>query len=163
MTTSEKLQQELQNVLSGDPWYGSSVYSIIENVSFEAAFEKPPGAAHNIAEIVLHMLAWTEEVMDRMNGLTAQLPSSGDWPETGPPDEQKWHNYVNDLKLVNVNLLGLIAGVEDTQWNEPYKDERNSEPGAGVNYEALINGLIQHHIYHSGQIALLTRITQIGK
>ncbi|CAN5352656.1 hypothetical protein BH09BAC6_BH09BAC6_15790 [soil metagenome] len=158
MTTSEKLQQELKNVLSGNPWYGPSVYDIIEQVSFEAAFERPPGAAHNIAEIVLHMLAWTEEVMDRMNGLSAQLPSSGDWPETGTPDEQKWQNYVNDLKLVNVNLLGLIAGFEEDQWTEPYKDERNSDPGAAVSYEALINGLIQHHIYHAGQIALLTRI-----
>lgn len=39
MTTSEKLQNELQNILSGDPWYGSSVYSIIEQVNFEAAYE----------------------------------------------------------------------------------------------------------------------------
>ena len=62
MTTSEKLQNELKKVLSGDPWYGNPVYQIIEQVTFEAAFEKPAGTAHNIAEIVLHMLAWTEEV-----------------------------------------------------------------------------------------------------
>ena len=92
MTTSEKLQHELENVLSGDPWYGDSVYSIIENVSFEAAFEKPMGAAHNIAEIVLHMLSWTEEVLDRLNGKEASLPLSGNWPDTGAPEEQKWHN-----------------------------------------------------------------------
>jgi len=71
MTTSEKLNHELQNVLSGDPWYGNNVYSIIEQVSFEAAFEKAPGAAHTIAEIVLHMLSWTEEVLDRLNGKEA--------------------------------------------------------------------------------------------
>ena len=108
MTTSEELQHELENILSGDPWYGNSVYSIIEQVSFEAAFEKPPGATHAIAEIVLHMLSWTEEVLDRLNGKEASQPLSGDWPETGLPEEQKWHNYVNDLKLVNVNLLGVI-------------------------------------------------------
>ncbi len=57
MTKSEKLEQELQKVLSGNPWYGNSVYNIIEQVSFEAAFEKEQGASHTIAEIVLHMLA----------------------------------------------------------------------------------------------------------
>lgn len=158
MTTSEKLQNELKKVLSGDPWYGNPVYQIIEQVTFEAAFEKPAGTAHNIAEIVLHMLAWTEEVMDRMNGMSAGLPSSGDWPPTGNPEEQKWQNYVNDLKLVNVNLLSIIRDFPDEQWNEPINDERNCESGSGVTYEELVNGLIQHHIYHSGQIAILNRV-----
>lgn len=161
MTTTEKLTQELANVLSGAPWYGDPVYTIIEKVTFETAYEKPEHAAHNIAEIVLHMLAWTEEVIDRMNGLPSGVPTSGDWPPTGNPDQQKWQNYVNDLKLVNVNLLGVMRDFPEEQWSEPINDERNRELGAGVTYEALMNGLIQHHVYHSGQIALLTRITQI--
>ena len=156
MTISEELTQSLERVLSGHPWYGKPVYTIIEEVSFEAAYEKPPGAVHNIAEIVLHMLAWTEEVIDRMNGLNAQIPSSGDWPDTGAPDEQKWQNYVDDLKLVNVNLIGIIQNFPEEQWGEPIDDQRGDRPV--VTYEALINGLIQHHIYHAGQIAILNRI-----
>jgi uncharacterized damage-inducible protein DinB len=156
MTTSEKLQQELEKVLSGRPWYGTGIYDTIAKVSFEAAYEKPPGSIHNIAEIVLHMVAWTEEVMDRMNGMTAGVPTSGDWPETGKPDEQKWQNYVDDLKLVNVNLIGIIQNFPDEQRDEPIDDQRGDRPV--VTYEALINGLIQHHIYHAGQIALLNRI-----
>ena len=156
MTTSEKINLEFEKVLSGRPWYGLPVYDIISKVTFEAAYEKPPGSVHNIAEIVLHMIAWTEEVMDRMNGLTAGVPSSGDWPETGAPDEQKWQNYVNDLKLVNVNLQGLIQNFPEEQWNEPIDDKRGDRPV--VTYEQLVNGLIQHHIYHSGQVAILNRI-----
>ena len=163
MTTSEKLIHELTKVLSERPWYGSSVYAIIEPITFEAAYEKPPGSVHNIAEIIMHMVAWTEEVMDRMNGMTASVPTSGDWPETGAPDEQKWQNYVDDLKLVNVNLLGVIQNFPPEQWDDPINDERNRELGTGVSYEALIEGLLQHHVYHSGQIALLLRITQIGE
>ena len=156
MTTSEKLQQELEKVLSGRPWYGTGIYDAIAKVSFEAAYEKPPGSVHNIAEIVLHMVAWTEEVMDRMNGMTAGVPTSGDWPETGKPDEQKWQNYVDDLKLVNVNLIGIIQNFPEEQWGDLIDDQRGDRPV--VTYEALINGLIQHHIYHAGQIALLNRI-----
>ena len=158
MTTSEKLQQELQNVLSGDPWYGNNVYSIVEKVDFEAAFEKPPGAAHTIAGIVLHMLSWTEEVLDRLNGKAPSLPLSGDWPETGAPDEQKWQNYVNDLKLVNVNLWGAIGNFPQERWDEPVSAEREPSLGTGVTYEGLIDGLMQHHVYHAGQIAILNRI-----
>jgi uncharacterized damage-inducible protein DinB len=158
MTISEQLKQDLEKVLNGNPWYGSPVYGIIEQISFEAAFEKPPGSVHNIAGIVLHMISWTEEVIDRLNGLPAQIPSSGDWPDPGTPDEQKWQNYVSDFKLVNVNLLGIIQNLPGGQWDEPFKDERNRELGTGVSFEELVKGLIQHHIYHSAQIALLNRI-----
>lgn len=65
MTTSTKLQQELENVLSGQPWYGKPIYSILDKITFESAYERQ-GHAHTIAEIVLHMFSWTEEVIDRM-------------------------------------------------------------------------------------------------
>ena len=158
MTISEKLYKELESILSGDPWYGSPVFDILERVSFETAYEKPGNSVHTIAGIVLHMLSWTEEVMDRLNGLSAQIPSSGDWPDPGTPNEEKWQQYVNDLKLVNVNLLGIIRNFPEEQWELPFLDERNPEPGAGVSNEDLVRGLIQHHIYHTAQIALLTRI-----
>lgn len=158
MTTSEKLNYELEAVLYGVPWYGDNVYDILGKVSFETAFEKTPGAAHNIAEIVLHMLSWTEEVLDRMNGLTSPLPTSGDWPDVGAPDEQKWHNYVDDLKLVNVNLLAAIRDFPEDRWEEPTSDQRDLDEGSGWSYEENVNGLIQHHVYHAGQIAILNRI-----
>lgn len=158
MSVSETLSNELKQVLSGDAWYGPPVYDILERVTFETVYEKPNGAVHNIAGIVLHMLAWTEEVMDRLNGMAAGIPSSGDWPDPGEPDEQKWQLFVNDFKLVNVNLVHIIQNFPEDQWNEPMLDERNREEGTGVSFESLIRGLIQHHIYHSGQISLLIRI-----
>jgi uncharacterized damage-inducible protein DinB len=158
MNLSEQLKQDLEKVLYGDPWYGNNIYSIIDGVSFEAAFEKPPGSVHNIAGIVLHMISWTEEVMDRLNGQAAQRPSSGDWPNPGTPTEEKWQNYVSDLKLVNVNLLDIIAHFPQDDWQRPMKDDRNRELGTGVSFEELVRGLIQHHIYHSAQVSLLNRI-----
>ncbi len=156
MTISEQLSQDLEKVLYGNPWYGLPVYDIIGQVSFEAAFEKPPGSVHNIAGIVLHMISWTEEVMDRMNGQTAQVPSSGDWPDPGTPEEQKWQNYDSDLKLVNVNLLGIIQNFPEEQWADMVNGTIENDPG--TTYEDLVKGLIQHHIYHAGQVSLLNRL-----
>ncbi|MET3502290.1 putative damage-inducible protein DinB [Mucilaginibacter sp. SG538B] len=152
MTTSQKLFNQLQSVLSGEPWYGPSVYSIVDAISFEAAYEKPAGSIHNIAGIILHMVGWTEEVMDRMNGMNAQLPVRGDWPEPGLPDEQKWKWIVEDLKLVNVNLAGFIQNFPEENWNKAVGGKE------AETYEYQVSGLIQHHIYHSAQIALLNRM-----
>ncbi|PTQ93137.1 putative damage-inducible protein DinB [Mucilaginibacter yixingensis] len=155
MTTGEKLEQELDKILSGQPWYGRSVYDILADVSFEAAFEKPIANAHSIAEILLHMLAWTEEVMDRLNGMSANTPVSGDWPETGAPDEEKWKRWVSDYKLVNVNLAVIIRDFPDEKWCFPIIDERGTAPVA--THEEMVHGSIQHQIYHGGQIALLSK------
>ena len=161
MSRSANLKNKLEKVLTGNPWYGRSVYEIIGEVTFETAYEKPGGSVHNIAGIVLHMLSWTEEVMDRLNGMDAQQPSSGDWPDPGTPDEQKWQTYVDDLKLVNVNLLGIIENYPEEQWDDLVNGTIENDPG--TTYEELVEGLIQHHVYHAGQIALLTRISQIGE
>ena len=155
MSITEQLEQELNKVLSGQPWYGSPIYDILGQVTFETAYEKPAKGVHSIAQIILHMLSWTEEVMDRMNGMTASTPSSGDWPDPGAPDEQKWQLWVEDLKLVNVNLIKIIRDFLDEQWDDKIDDKRGYEP---TTYEELIHGFFQHQIYHAGQIALLVKM-----
>ncbi|MCD8742569.1 DinB family protein [Mucilaginibacter roseus] len=159
MTTAEKISQELEKVLTGDAWYGPPVYETIDKISFDIAYERPANGAHTIAEIVLHMLGWTLEVAERMSGSKAGLPSAGDWPDPGAPDEERWKTIIDDLKLANVRLIGLIQNVPEQKWGELTNDDRN-EPGlgSGVNYEQLINGLIQHHVYHAGQIGILNRM-----
>jgi uncharacterized damage-inducible protein DinB len=155
MTTTEKLIHELAKVHSGHPWYGSPVYNILDKVTFESAYERV-GHAHTIAEIILHMLSWTEEVMDRLNEKPASMPVSGNWPEVGDPDEQKWAMWIEDLKLVNVNLVRVIRDFPEENWGNPIIDERGDQPV--TTNEELVYGFIQHQIYHIGQIALLNRI-----
>jgi uncharacterized damage-inducible protein DinB len=155
-TTAQKLELELKKVFSGQPWYGSPIYTILNGVTFESAYEKPAGHVHNIAEIILHMLSWTEEVIDRLNEKPASMPLSGNWPQTGAPDEQKWKTWIDDLKLVNANLVKTIRDFPAEKWNEPIVDERPGKPV--TTYEEQVYGFIQHQIYHSGQIAILNRI-----
>jgi len=155
MTTTDKLIKEFEEILSGQPWYGPAVYEILDRITFDSAYEKPSPAAHNIAEIILHMLSWTEEVIDRLNGMSAGNPSSGDWPDPGAPDEQKWKIWIEDLKLVNTNLIKIISDFAEERWDEPVDDQRGPEPAT---YAETVEGLIQHHIYHGAQIAILVKM-----
>jgi uncharacterized damage-inducible protein DinB len=158
MSIAEKLETSLQSILAHEPWYGPATYDIIDGISFEAAYEKPPGSVHNIAGILMHMLGWTQEATERMHGKEAGDPAGGDWPDPGQPDQQRWQHLINDFKLANVTLAGVIQSFPAEKWGAPTNDKRYSATGEGVTYQELIEGLIQHHIYHSGQIALLNRI-----
>lgn len=158
MTINEKLAKELSDVLSGRPWYGNSVYTIISGISFEGAFERPVPGRHTVAEILLHMITWTEEVISRMQGNIAGLPASGNWPDTGSPEGEKLQRWVNDLKLLNTGLTGIIQNFPAEKWNEFANDQREGAAEKGVTYELLIRGFIQHQVYHAGQISLLNKI-----
>jgi uncharacterized damage-inducible protein DinB len=102
------------------------------------------------------MISWTEEVIDRINEKPASVPLGGDWPEPDTSDELKWYLYIDDLKLVNTNLLKAIYDFPEEKWHEKIIDERNQEPV--VTYAEMVRGLIQHHVYHQGQIGLLLKI-----
>jgi uncharacterized damage-inducible protein DinB len=158
MSIAEKLETSLQSILAHEPWYGPATYDIIDGIIFEAAYEKPPGSVHSIAGILMHMLGWTQEATERMNGKVAGDPAGGDWPDPGQPDQQRWQHLINDFKLANVTLAGYIQNFPAEKWGTPTNDKRYSATGEGVTYQELIEGLIQHHIYHSGQISLLNRI-----
>lgn len=127
-------------------------------MSFEAAYEKPTGASHNIADIIMHMLAWTEEVSTRMQGKPAGAPIRGNWPGAGKPDEQKWQQLLSFFKLANTELTQLIANFPVESWTDATNDGRGEYSEYGLTYEAMITGLMQHHVYHAGQISLLNKM-----
>ncbi|OOQ60608.1 DinB family protein [Mucilaginibacter pedocola] len=154
----DTLNASLQSILSGDPWYGPNTYSIIDSITFEDAYEMPPGAVHSIAGILLHMLGWAQEVTQRMQGQPAGEPAAGDWPNPGNPDEDKWQQLKDNFKLANVTLQSVINSLPADKWDAPTNDTRDPAMGTGVTYRQLIEGLIQHHIYHSGQLALMNRL-----
>ena len=39
----------------------------------------------------------------------------------------------------------------------PINDAREVEPGAGTTYYELLHGIVQHDVYHAGQIAVLKK------
>ncbi len=88
-----------------------------------------------------------------LEGKPASQPSRGDWPDA---EFYSWLELIGLFLLANEHLIHKIAQIDDQPLSEPFRDERDPEMGTGVNNEELIKGLIKHHIYHSGQIALLT-------
>ncbi len=155
MATSSAIAEKLVTLYSGQPWYGNNIYSILGMVTFETAYERPAPQVHTIAEIILHMLGYTEEVTERMKGKPAGEPARGDWPDAGAPDEQKWQQMVNYLKLANINLEKAIQDFPEERWPEPINDQRGTEPI--TSYKGLIEGFLQHQVYHAGQISLLIK------
>lgn len=150
---ANQLISELNNILSGRPWHGNPVMKLIENVNAENAHEKPYGP-HSSADILLHMIAWTEETTERLKGKFASNPSRGDWPD---PSEYSWPELVSMFNSANEHLKDAIVKMDVNELDAIVNDDREQDLAERIPYKELIRGIIHHHIYHSAQIALLNK------
>jgi uncharacterized damage-inducible protein DinB len=153
MQQTEMIADQLERAYRGDAWYGPSVVAALEGVDAAMAAARPHSAAHSIHEIVLHMTAWTREVTRRLRVGVAQDPEMGDWPAT-----RGWDAALAALDGANAELLAAIQALDPAQLDDGVGDARDRALGSGVSRYVMLLGLVQHHAYHAGQIAMLKKI-----
>jgi uncharacterized damage-inducible protein DinB len=143
----------LQNTLSGTPWYGRSMYEILDEIDAALAYKKPANNAHTLADLLYHMLTWAEFTLKRVEKdkiMDMQAFEELDW-RTLDPATHTWQKGVAALKDTHSRLQQLLDTKDDTFLEEKV-DYRE------YNFRYLLNGLHQHNIYHLGQIAYAKKL-----
>lgn len=157
-TESSNIAELIERVMTGDPWHGPSVTKVLEGVTPDAAAWRPPGNAHCIWELVLHMTGWAREVTARLGGRAAQEPEAGDWPEIGEAANERWFRAQSALFAAHRELADAIRHLDDAALARPVLDFRNDALGTGLSHYVTLHGVLQHTIYHAGQMAMLRRL-----
>jgi uncharacterized damage-inducible protein DinB len=157
MNKVAELIEEFGRVYSGDPWHGPAMREVLTGISAADAAVPPLPAAHSIWEIVLHMTAWTAEVTRRLEGAAPAPPHEGDWPSVPVASEATWDAALQGLERAHEDLLRTLEDFPEERLSEIVGNTRDLPLGTGVSYETMLRGLVQHHVYHTGQIALLKR------
>jgi len=152
-----RILDQLDREHAGDPWHGSPLRDVLAGIDWQQASARPLAGAHSIWEIVLHMTAWKHEVRRRVGGAPAGLPAEGDWPRPAAPGPEAWREALAALEAAHEALVTAIGGLKEKTLFEPTNDPRVRETGQGVSYYVLLHGIVQHDVYHSGQIALLKK------
>ena len=151
-TPKEQLLADFENVFSGEPWYGESVLTILEGISSEQAM-KPVGG-RRIYTLLLHMLAWRTYLLRQLQGETdydIETNSVVDWPTYQNEGAAFWPRAVTSLKESQQHILTLLRSFSEEQLME-------TVPRRIFSFAFLVNGVIQHDVYHLGQIALLKKL-----
>ena len=157
MNEIARIVDQLEREHAGDPWHGSPLSAILEGVTPEQAAAKPLAHAHSIWELVLHMTGWKNEVRRRLSGAPAGEPDAGDWPVVGAPTAERWTEARENLELAHRLLVGAVKEFPEPNLYTPTNDDRDRELGIGVTYYELLHGIVQHDVYHAGQIAILKK------
>jgi uncharacterized damage-inducible protein DinB len=157
MSEIHRILDQLEREHEGDPWHGSPLRDILQGIDAETAARKPLPGAHSIWELVLHMTGWKNEVRKRLGGAPAGEPAEGDWPDVGEPTDRRWRAALEALEAAHRDLIAAVRLLPEPKLFEPTNDPRDRPLGAGVTHYVLLHGIVQHDVYHSGQIALLKK------
>jgi uncharacterized damage-inducible protein DinB len=157
MSETDNILDQLQREFDGDPWHGSSLKRILEGITAYEAAQRPLPGGHTMWEIILHMTGWKREVTRRLQGHPAGEPQAGDWPDPGDHSDSRWQGAKADLLRAHTELIAALKEIEPSRLHQPVKDARNPPLGTGMTIYQTIYGVIQHDVYHSGQIAMLKK------
>ncbi len=149
----QSIIRNLKNVLSEEPWYGTSVYNTLEEAGKTNVYKHPEEKYHSQIEILYHMITWAEFTLSSLEkAKKAEIDSIEmlDWRKIDST-KHTWQNGVHELMSANDSIISFLQTKEDDFLSEDVEFRK-------YNMRFLLNGLIQHHIYHAGQIAYLKNI-----
>ena len=155
MSDVQFLREQLRKGYSDDPWHGPSTVDALQGITAAEAAAHPIPGAHSVWEIVLHMTAWQNEVRRRLAGKEPTLPEEGDWPVPAGTGE----SWQQDRERLGASLDELLHGLSEADLERTGGSLSDRDPalGTGVTHRAMVNGLVQHNAYHTGQISLLRK------
>jgi hypothetical protein len=159
----EELVDDLRRALDGDPWHGSSLAALLRGCTATEATHTSIEGVHSIWAIVLHLTAWTDEVRLRLGGKSPSTPPQGDWPAVPTrATDAAWRGARSRLTSAHRALEAAVLELPPRRLDHLVGGLRDPALGTGTTYAGMVRGLIQHHAYHGGQIALLRRAYRVA-
>jgi len=149
----QSIIRRIENVNSGEPWFGRAVFVILEEVDAKKVSIKPNGTEHSMLELLYHMITWADFTLKRLeknNKMDLSTFEKKDWRELNPK-LHSWKKALAEFKAIHKKIIALLDKKDDDFLLE-IVDYRK------YNYRFLLNGMIEHSIYHLGQVAYLNKM-----
>jgi len=153
-TECNRIAYTLASAIDGNAWYGDPLRKILDNITAAQAQARPIANAHSIWELVVHVEAWVKFCLGAVQGTPipawSTMPKEQDWPTVSQTSEQAWQDAVSAFFSTHLKLVEALKTLSDDRLE-------TTVPGRPYNFYHLFQGMIQHAIYHGGQIALLKK------
>lgn len=153
MSEPARLADQIRRAFDGEAWHGDSLLKLLSGVDAKTAAKHPIKGAHSIWELVLHIAAWDGAALRRSQGKTAKLTSLQNFPPVKDTSTAAWQQALSDLKSTHSALIDAVATFPESRLFDQV-------PGKKAKHQTmfyLFSGIVQHELYHAGQIALLKK------
>lgn len=145
MRAIERILDQLNRGFGGEAWSGPALRELLEDVSEEEAAAHAIAGAHSILELVAHVTATMEMVSTRLAGTPRELSAEEDWPDV---TRTAWAAALDRLDRAESGVCDAVARLATD-------DLDRTVAGKSYTVYVMVHGVVQHNLYHAGQIALL--------
>lgn len=150
MSEATRIHDQLRKSYAGPAWHGPALREVLEGIGEQAA-ARHTGDAHSVRELVRHIAAWEEIAARTLAGHEylsgPALPLETNWP----PEAGSFTDEILNLERAQRDLEAAVHSFPDARLD-------TSVPGEpSLSFYVLLHGVIQHNLYHAGQIALLKK------
>jgi uncharacterized damage-inducible protein DinB len=146
-----RIVDQLNRAIDGAAWHGDPLMKLLVTVDAEQAARRPIRDAHTIWELVLHIAWWQEVVTRRIHGEVIDGEDSPlNWRSPPEKTHQAWELALAELTITIRNLREAIS-------NFPAERLYDTVNGRSYDFYVMFHGVIQHTLYHAGQIAVLRK------
>jgi uncharacterized damage-inducible protein DinB len=153
-TEAARIADQLRRAFDGGAWHGDSLFEILKDVTAAQAAARPVANAHSIWELVLHIAAWDGAVRRRMTGVAMKLSGERNFPPVTETSEAAWAKALEHGRRVHQELVEAVEKFPE----KSLKKQVPGKEGAHYTFYYMLHGVVQHELYHAGQIALLKKI-----
>jgi len=145
MTETQRIADSYRAATLKGAWYGPTLAELIAKTSLEEATKPALSGAHSISELLQHLLLWNERARNASDSTPMpRWEADKEWAEPPIPWDElitRW-NKSRDLLEERIRTF-------------PVEDLGQQVPGRNYPFSTLLPGIVQHTIYHSGQIAMV--------
>src|SRR5580692_12302911 len=144
MRQTERIADSYRAATLKAAWYGPSLAELLAGISPDLATTRPVPGSHSISELLQHLLLWNERIRKTSDGnsLPRWQPEK-DWAEPPIPWNELVSRWSQSRELLEEKIRIF-----------PVADLAKQVPGRNYSYETMFQGIVEHAIYHSGQIAM---------
>jgi len=153
MSECMRLADQARRAFDGEAWHGDALMELLKGVTAAQAAAHPVTGAHSIWELVLHIAAWDGAALRRAGGETVTVSDEENFPAISDTSEAAWRRAVDGARKTHDEMVKAIAGFADSRLQEQVPGKAQSY----YNYFYLFSGIVQHELYHAGQIAILKK------
>jgi uncharacterized damage-inducible protein DinB len=152
MRAIERILDQLNRAWGGPSWTGPAIRPLLDDITDAQSRAHPLPDVHSIIELVTHMSATMDLVTCRLAGNPKELTSEEDWRDVA---QLPWPAAVEELENAESRLSDAVARLS-------VEDLDRIVVGREYTTYVMVHGVIQHNLYHAGQIAVLKKVLLAG-
>lgn len=146
------LIESLNNTFQGNPWYGDSLMHQLKYIDIQLVNKTLKNSKNSIAILIQHLINWRIFAIEKLNKNEAfdiEMNSKDDWKIITIKTQDEWDALLNELIATQNQIIDILKH----QKSDTFLAQKTR--GKTYTLEFLVEGVIQHDLYHLGQIGLL--------